>query len=121
MRNHASQLIIGIKNDTIRTRRPPIVRIPRRQNRELEILAGDREIKVLVVMVLVGVVADVRVGGVELVAGLLGGGYGGFGVAVGAAGVGAGAGLDGVCVGGWEGGCKGYDGEENGEEVLLLG
>lgn len=105
MRNHSSELIILVENNPIRSRRTPIVNLPRVQNRELKVLARNREVKAFVVVVLVRIVIDVVVRGLQLVPGLVGCEHRRGSVAVAAAGVRAG-------VGGFrEGGGQGQGGD----------
>lgn len=118
MRNNPRQLPIPIKNNPISPRTTPLVNLPVTQNRKLIIRARDGELEPLVVVVFVRVVAAscFRAGGIEIVAGLFGGGYGGGGVADVATGVGAG----GTFLIQWEG--KGEEGEgcKGCEEELVM-
>lgn len=112
MRNQPGQLVILIENHPVRSRRATIIRVTPRQDRELVVGRADREVNVLVVVVLVRVVAvaDGLVALVVRVASLLGGVGVAAKVAVAAAGVGAGAGF-----GGGGEGEGGLDEEEGGE------
>lgn len=72
--NQTSQLAILVENNTVGTRGATIVDLARAQNRELVPVAGNGEVKALVVVVLVGVVVGCLARLVEAVAGVLGSG-----------------------------------------------